>query len=147
MARTKLSASKRSLFQTTLDVRVEHINYGQHMGNDKFLSFAHQARVEFLKQHQASELDFFGAGLIMVDSVVNYRAEVFLGDLLEIDLDITDIQDNGFDFLYHFKTTQNSQQKTAALIKTTMCFFDYEKRKMTPTPKEFALQFQEGPCS
>lgn len=143
MARTKISAPKRSLFQTTLDVRVEHINYGQHMGNDKFLSFAHQARVEFLKKQQSSELKFYGAGLIMVDSVVNYRSEVFLGDLLEIELDICDIQVNGFDFLYHFKRLRDLEKKTAAIIKTTMCFFDYEKRKMIPTPSEFALQFRE----
>lgn len=137
MARLKLPPLNRKIFETKMDVRVEHINYGGHMGNDKFLSFAHEARVRFLSSVGATELDFFHHGLIMLDSCVSYRAEIFQGDQLVINLDIDDIQETSFDFLYSFQKSD----KTAALLKTSMCFFDYTTKKIQPVPEAFKQRY------
>lgn len=139
MARLKLQPLTRTIFETQMEVRVEHINYGGHMGNDKFLSFAHEARVRFLASVQATELDFYQHGLIMLDSSVDYKAEVFLADQLTIKLDINDIQDTSFDMLYSFIKSD----KTAALIKTSMCFFDYATRKIQPVPEAFKERYAQ----
>ena len=65
------------VYQTSIQVRVDDMNYGNHMGNDRYLAFAHEARLQFLRSHQQSELNFFEASLIMADSAIMYRGEAF----------------------------------------------------------------------
>lgn len=71
-------------FTIPYDVRVADVNYGAHVSNAAVLSFFQDARIAYLKQFSLSELDIGGCGIILPEAHVNYRAEMFLGDLLRI---------------------------------------------------------------
>lgn len=126
-------------FTTTLPVRIDDINYGGHMGNDRFLAFAQQARVEWLAAHNLTELDCFGVGLILVEARVRYKAECFAGDRIEVTLTTTDWTTRGFTFEYSFNNRTSG--KHAAEISTQMLMYDYQARKVATVPAEFKSIF------
>src|SRR5512137_1805185 len=57
MPRVKLEEHARYPFSTELEVRVADLNYGAHLGYERLLSLAHQARVRMLDRLGATELD------------------------------------------------------------------------------------------
>jgi len=134
MARIKLQMPENKVHETLHKVTLAHINYGGHLGNDSVLTLCHEARVCYIESLGHGELNFFGAGLIQSDAAVVYKAEAFRGDEIKIELFIDDIGDYGFDFFYKL-TNQNN--KTVALVKTGIVFFNYEKKKIAKTPEEF----------
>jgi acyl-CoA thioester hydrolase len=135
MARVKLELPESYLFSTELMLRVSDINYGGHLGNDAVLSLAQEARVQFLRSHGWSEHDVAGVGIIMVDAVVVYKSEAFLGDVVTIDVAVADIQQLGCDFL--FRIMKKASGKEIARVKTGIVFFDYSSRKPAPVPDRF----------
>ena len=133
MARITIEIPQHFIFSTELIAQVGDINYGGHVGNDKFLLYAHEVRTRFLRKNQLSELCVGdNLGLIMVDSVVVYKSEVFLGDELVVQLAVNDMTKIGFDFVYLI--LNKNTQKEVAHIKTGMLCFDYEKRKIGAIP-------------
>jgi acyl-CoA thioesterase FadM len=115
-------------------VRIGDINYGGHMGNDKYLLLFHDARLAFLASLGASEKDIgSGVGLILSEAHVRFQAEVFLGDELEVSVCPRDVQAGRFVLDY-----QVSRDGAAvASGYTTMVAFDYAKRRVTRLPEAF----------
>ncbi len=139
MARVKLEMPRHFTFTTDMPVRIGDINYGGHLGNDAVLSMIHESRVRFLKNHQYSELDVEGLGLIMTDSVIIYKAEGFHGEEVQVDVTVADFNKYGCDFFFLL-----SNKKTAVEIahaKTGVVFFDYEERKVVGVPENFRNRF------
>ncbi len=100
MARIKLDMPDNYLFSTELCVRISDINYGGHMGNDAVLSMVHEARLRFLKHYHYAEFDVEGAGIIMTDSAIVYKAESFHGDRVQVDVTVADFNKYGCDLYY-----------------------------------------------
>ena len=69
-------------FSTTITIRISDINYGNHVGNDAVLSLIHEARVQFLAAHGFMELNCGGVGLIMSDAGIEFKKEIFYGDVI-----------------------------------------------------------------
>ena len=135
MARIKLQLPDTFQFQTSIKVRVSDINYGNHLGNDKVLALAHEARVRYLNHFGFTEFDVDGVGIIMTDAAIMYFAESFLGEELDIHVTTSDFAKFGCDFLYKFENKLT--QKEIARVKTGIVFFDYAARKMAHTPQKF----------
>lgn len=135
MARLTLELPPRFAFSTELEVQVGHINYGGHLGNDAMLSLVHEARIRFLDRLGFAENDVGGVGLLMVDALVIYRAEVFHGDTLAIEVAVGDVSRSGCDFLY--RVTSRESGREAARAKTGVVFFDYDKRRISRVPPVF----------
>lgn len=135
MPRIKLALPKNFTFSTELRVRVSDVNYGGHLGNDNLLSLIHEARCRFLNQHGFTELNIDGVGTIMVDAVIIFKSEAFQGDLLQIEVAVNNFNKYGFDFFY--KITHKESGQEVARAKTGAAFYDYEKRKIARTPKNF----------
>ncbi|TDI87310.1 MAG: thioesterase [Caldithrix sp.] len=133
--RPKLKLPKTFMFETEIRVQVSDINYAGHLGNDKILSFIHEARVRFLKQFNFTELDVDGVGTIMVHATIIYKAEGFHGDILKIAVALGNFHKLGCDFFY--KLTNRETGKEVARAKTGLIFFDYEKQKMVLMPEKF----------
>ena len=52
MARIKLTVPEKNILTAVLiPVRIGDINYGNHLGNDAFVSIIHEARVQWLRQN------------------------------------------------------------------------------------------------
>jgi acyl-CoA thioester hydrolase len=131
--RVKLKAFSNYPFDTPITIRVSDINYGNHLSNEHFLSYAHQARVSFFAALGGSELDFFGAGIIMADAAIQFKAEGHLGDVLELGVVVDNIHNLGFDLYYRLKRT--SDGVVLGTVKTGIICFDYNARKITKLPE------------
>jgi len=131
MARIKIHLPEGpALFSTFIDVRIDDINYGNHLGNDTILRYFHETRLRFLKSKDSSEMDILGHAVIMADTAISYKSESFHGDQLKVDLYCEDFHRYGFDFTY--KITRGTHE--IARGKTGMIFFDYRARKIKPAP-------------
>lgn len=136
MARVKIDIPEKFQFRTEIPIRISDINYGGHLGNDSVLSICQEARIRFLNQFGFSELNIDGSGIIMVDATVQYKSEGFYGDVLLVEVTITDVTKIGCDFVYRISNKKNNND--VALVKTGIVFFDYEKKKVVPVPSKFA---------
>lgn len=136
MARIKITFPVKFLYETETDIRISDINYGDHLGNDSVLSLAHEARLRFLKSLGYTEKNIEGKGIIMTDAAIVYKSEGYHGDNLKIRIAADDINTLGFDLIY--KLIRVSDNKEIALVKTGIVFFDYERKKITSIPPDFA---------
>jgi len=135
MARIKISFSEDFIYQCEIPVLIGHINYGNHLSNDAFLRLAHEARLRFLKEIGASEIDIGGSGLIMSSASIMFKSQVFYPETLLFKIAIENMSEIGFNILY--KVTKLSSKKEAARIKTEMICFDYNLNKITTMPDSF----------
>lgn len=140
MARIKIEIPEKFFFKTEIPVRITDINYGGHLGNDSLLSIIHEARVRFLNNLGYSESNVEGAGIIMIDSAIQYKSEGFYGDHLSIEIAVNDFTGIGCDIVY--RLTNKKSGKEIALAKTGIVFFNYEKRKTAPVPLEFKKKIE-----
>jgi acyl-CoA thioester hydrolase len=137
MARVKLVIPKNKIFNTNIAIRITDINYGNHVGNDALVSIVHEARMQWLTKNNFTELNIGGAALIMADLAVEYKAESFYGDTLNVAISIGEITKISFDIFYEITTTRNDKKILIANAKTGMVCFDYEARKVMSIPEQF----------
>lgn len=112
MARVNLELPDVFTFSTHLTVRVSDINYGNHLGNDRMISLLHEARLRYLHDHDFSEFNIGGVGLMVTDIVVSFVSESFVADRLTFKVGITDFNKYGCDFVY--LVVNESQNKVVA---------------------------------
>jgi len=123
-------------FTCTLPVTISDINYGQHMGNDRFLAFFHEARLGFLAGLGCSESDIGdGLGLIMASASITYLAQVKHGDSLIISVTPGEHEKASFELIY--EATLAGSGKTAAKGSTKLCAFNYNRQKIARLPEAF----------
>ena len=137
MARIKLAIPAQKIFSTEMAVRISDINYGNHVGNDAFVQFIHEARVQWLSSNNYTELNIEGASLIMADLAVEYKAESFYGDLLQIEIAVGEISRAGFELYYQITTTRDGKSILVAKAKTGLVSFNYEEKKVRELPLKF----------
>ena len=131
MSRIKVAFPTVYSFKTQLPVLVQHINWGNHLGNDSYLAFAHEARVRYLDKMGFKENLIDGStGIVLTDSYIKYQKEAFYGDLLNIFVCMKNLTKLQVDFFYEFKDANT--QEVIALVKTGCAFFDYSKRTLAP---------------
>jgi acyl-CoA thioesterase FadM len=138
MARVKVVLPESLPFECRIPVRVTDLNYGGHVGNDVILSYVQEARVQFLAQFGWTELNVAGAGIIMADAAIEYKAECFYGMILRISVGAGDIGSRGFTLYYQICNDFDNQE--IARVQTGIVFFDYENRKVLSVPGDFIKQ-------
>lgn len=124
-------------FNTELDVRISDINYGGHLGNDRYLSLFQDARLQYLKQFGFSELSIGeNTSLIMSQAHINFKSEAFWGDRLKTFVRISSIKATRFIFDYLILDSPKKDYVIASGY-TEMVGFDYQLRKVKRLPPEF----------
>lgn len=124
------------LFSTQLPVRITDLNYGGHVGNDRVLSLIHEARVQYLAKLQLSELRFGETGLILKQVSIDFIKEMFWGNLLQVSVTAGEFSRVSFALFYKIEIVHGLETTAAALAKTTMICYDYEKKKLSPLKDE-----------
>lgn len=134
MARVKIEFPEQSIGAVTIPVRITDINYGNHVGNDSFVSIIHEARVQWLQQNNLSELDIGGCSLIMGDIAIEFKSESFYGDIIEVRLAAGELSRVSFELYYQLSTKRNDKTIVLANAKTGMVCYDYTLKKITTIP-------------
>ncbi len=144
MARVEINTPKTFAFKTQIDIRIQDINYGNHVGHDAFISILHEARLRFFKSLGYTEIDVEGKALVISDLAVTYKSQCFHSDTLKIEIQPADFNKYGCDIIY--RVTQVKTNALILLAKTGIVFFDYSKNKVTSVPEAFACRFSSDVC-
>ncbi|MBT3585059.1 MAG: acyl-CoA thioesterase [Halobacteriovoraceae bacterium] len=137
MARIKLTLPEKKLFETVLPIQINHINYGNHLGHDQVLTLCQEARLQYFKKLGQTELQFFGAAIIITEAVLNYLGEGFHGDQLTCTLFQGDQGPRGFEIYYQLSNLTSG--KKVARVKTSLAYYDYQNQTLTSLPQELQL--------
>ena len=135
MARIKIDMPENKLAEIIIPVRISDINYGNHVGNDAFVSIIHETRMQWLQQQGYTELDFAGTGLIMSDLVIEFKNESFYGDIIEVTIYAGETARVSFDLYYQLSTIRNGIRLILANAKTGMISYSYERKKPVALPE------------
>jgi acyl-CoA thioester hydrolase len=142
MNRIKIELPEQFSFTTRIPIRITDLNYGGHVGNDTILSLIHEARVQFLRNYGYEELNFAGIGLIMSDAGIQYKNELFYGDVIIASVTTGTYSKVSFDIYYKFEKEAEGKRVLVATAKTGMVCFDYSKRKTVAVPEEARTKLQ-----
>ncbi len=134
MTRIKIELPANFHFNTNIPVRITDLNYGGHVGNDTILSIIHEARVQYLASLGYSELNMEGASLIMADAAIEFKAELFYGDVITAYVTASEFSRVGFNLYYKLEKRSGDVIIDVAFAKTGMICFNYENRKVAKLP-------------
>jgi acyl-CoA thioesterase FadM len=132
MPRLKIQMPEHFTFSTQIPVRITDLNYGKHVGNDSMLSILHEARMQFLAHLGYTEMDMEGVGMIMRDVAIEFRSEVFYGDVIRAHVTSLEPESAGFDLYY--KLNRTSDDALIVVAKTAMICYDYGRKKVVKLP-------------
>ena len=128
-------------FVTDLDVRIYDVNIGGHLGHDSVIRLMHEARARFFGSLGYTELSVEGFGILIVDLLVQYRAEAFHQDSIQIKMHIPAFSSRGCRLVYQLVREQD--QSEIARAQTGLVFYDYEKRRTVSVPDAFRVKAAE----
>jgi acyl-CoA thioester hydrolase len=124
------------MFSCKIPIRITDLNYGNHVGNDSMLSLLHEARMQWLHSMDLTELDFAGVGLIMSDVSIEFKKELFYGDMLTISVHAEIKSKIAFDIFYTIERYYKDRSEIAVTARTGMICYDYSKKKIASIPSE-----------
>ena len=135
MARIRIEMPEQFPFSTQFSVRITDINYGGHGGNDAILGMIHEGRMQYLRSLGYSEMEFEGVGMIMSDVAIEFKNELFYGDIIEISVAAGNFSRVGFDLYYKIEKPEGDKKIIVAISKTGMVCYDYDKKKIATLPE------------
>lgn len=129
-------------FSTDIYVQISDINYGGHLGNDRYLSIFQEARLRYLKQFGYSEIDIGDyTSLIMSQAHIDFKAEAFWGDRLKVYVRISKMKSRKF-IMEYLIIKNDDPTKVVATGYTEMAGFDYQNRKVKMLTLNFVRDIQ-----
>ena len=139
MARTKIEIPEPFLASFNIPIRIADINYGNHVGNDAFVSIIHESRMQWLQKHGYTELSIEGIGLIMSDLAIEFKNESFYGDILKVKISSGEITRVSFDLYYSLSAKRNNEIILLANARTGMVCYDYAAKKVVAIPEQLKV--------
>jgi len=136
MARIRIELPEKCIAAFIIPVRITDINYGNHVGNNSLVEIIHEARMQFLQQHDFTELEICGTSLIMNELGIEFKNEAFYKDVLEVKIFPGEISKIGFELFYSISTIRNKISLLIAKAKTGMVCYNYKQKKVEAVPEE-----------
>lgn len=134
MPRIKIELPENLEWVCRLPVRITDINYGGHAGNHSIVAMVHEARVQFLQKRGYGELELEGTGMIMSGLLVEFKAELFYGDLVDVYMVAGDFSRVGFELYYRLMKVTETGDVPAVHAQTGMVCYNYEQKKVAALP-------------
>lgn len=123
-------------------VTIGDINYGGHLGNERSLLIFHDARYRFLQSLGFSEGDIGeGRGVVIVEATVHFLKEVFVHDVLETRVWLSECNERRLPMQYEVK--RKTDGKVVLSGSTLLLAFDYRTRKVTRVPAAFLDAYRQ----
>jgi acyl-CoA thioester hydrolase len=126
-------------FHRALTVRVNDLNYGNHVGHQNFFSYFQEARVGYLNQFGYSEMDLGGCSLILAEAGCKYKRSLFLNDRVDVACAIVALKSKRFTMAYQIERDQT----VCAEGFTINLAFNYQSNKVVRLPEEFLRRITE----
>ncbi|HEY0680402.1 MAG TPA: thioesterase family protein [Chitinophagaceae bacterium] len=142
MNRIKIELPENFEFSTRIPVRITDLNYGGHVGNDTILTIIHEARMQFLKHHGFAELDLGGPGIIMSDVGIQFKNELFYGDVVIAAVTAGGAGRIAFDIYYKLEKEEGDKRILIAAAKTGMVCYSYSLKKTVSIPEEVRIKLK-----
>lgn len=118
-------------FRTSLVVRFRDLDAMGHVNNATYLTYLEEARVRFW-DHLASlhpEIQADRFPFVVARAEIDYRAPLFLGDRVWIDLTVPRIGNRSFDFWY---VLYNTAMEEVARARTVQVYLENGKPASLP---------------
>ena len=130
MARVIIDLPSEFRFSTSISIRITDINYGGHAGNDTILSLAHEARMQFLNSLGYTEMNCGGTGLIMTDAAIEFKKELFYGEVITVSVVAANFSKISFELFYKIEKQVEDKIVLVSKVKNSMVCFDYTAKKV-----------------
>lgn len=140
MAKITIEVPETFSFTTEVDVLIQHINSGQHLGNEQVVALLNEARVRYMNSLPLDAFSIQRSEFINADLAVVYKSEAHYGDRLKVEVTANDFTKYGCDFVY--RITQKQNGVVVAIAKTAMLMFDYQKNQLKQVPDNFRALFR-----
>jgi acyl-CoA thioester hydrolase len=125
-------------FSIPLKVRVNDMNYGNHVGHQVYFSFFQESRVAYLNQFGFSELDIEGLGMIMAEAGCRYKQQLLLGDSIEVACAVVELTTKRFTMAYRI----NRGDTVCAEGSSINICYDYAAQKVARLPEAFVRRIK-----
>ena len=139
MARVTIELPEHFEFSTDLEIRIQHINRGNHLGNDCLVSFLNEARVRYMEE-AINTMRENAIWMINADLAVVYKSEGFYGEILTVEVQAGDFHKCGFDLFFRLTNKQSGVE--VAHAKMAMLLMDSSTRALV-YPEEGVEKFLE----
>lgn len=143
MRKNKINIPDLSCFKTSIKVQIADINYGGHVGNDRYLLFAQETRLRFLATWGCSEMKFGDYGLVLAEATVEYFYELFYSDEIEITFSIGEVGRASFECYCLIEVMRDDKKVIASKVETKMVCFDFRDRKIKSIPENLKRMLQQ----
>lgn len=122
-------------YQIPINVRFADLDVLGHLNNAKYMSYAEQARIMYVRDVCDWQGDWTTLGMILARQEVDYRLPIAFDDRVQVYIRVSRIGGKSFDFEYLI-TRQHGDDapEIAAEIKTIMVAYDYEKDTTIAVP-------------
>jgi YbgC/YbaW family acyl-CoA thioester hydrolase len=143
MRKNKITCPDLTCFKTEITIQVGDLNYGGHVGNERYLLFAQETRIRFLESLGYSEMKFGPYGLVVSEASIEYVQELFHGDSISISMSIASLSRVGFDCFHTISMQRNGTTIIVAKIMTGMVCYDYAARKVRSIPEDIKAKLEQ----
>lgn len=120
-------------FSIPLTVRVNDLNYGNHVGHQTFFSYFQESRVAYLQQFGYSELSIGDFGILMAGAVCKYKRALFLNDAIRVACRVSELRSKKFTMAY---TIERDNLVCAEGSTVNLCY-DHKANKVARLPESF----------
>lgn len=136
MSRVTLNLPERFAYSTEIPLMVDHINSGNHLGNDSLITLINEARARYTRHCGLLEYDR-ETGLMMVnaDLAMVYHSEGRYGEVVVIEVAATDFHRCGYDLVY--RVADKTTGRAIASAKTAHILIDAASGKTLSEPKGY----------
>lgn len=119
-------------------IKDEDINYGGHVGNERALLFFQMARINFFESMCLTELDLGeGAGVIQKNGFIEYNRQLFLNDIISINITDIEFSKSSFNIKYEIYNEENFKVINGS---TLLVCYDYKANKVRKIPENFKMK-------
>lgn len=140
MARIQLSDFDDAVFAVTLQCPPA-LRPGAHTDNVQLFQLVSQARTDFFENLGYTTANVEGVKVFVGDQVVQYKAEAFPHQVVEVQMAVRDMAAKGFDLA--FRMVDASSEQLIALGKIGIVCVSPESHRACPVPAAFLQRLEQ----
>jgi acyl-CoA thioester hydrolase len=125
------------IYEKLIEVRMDDIDLNGHLHNSRYLEYASHARASYFEESDfpVSRMYQAGMGPVMFSEVIEYRHELFLGQLVTLQVQIVGMNADAsrWQILHTFLRPDGKQ---AASLTSSGAWVDLKAREVKAPPPE-----------